>query len=133
GPGSRHRKLSTSFFCADVLRPHQFVRSTANDLGIGKLAEAEEGGHALIHYFPSPLQPLHQARVPIDSLELVILDRQTRAYFRAPASGRWRAGRVLNPDGWGYFVAFPNKQLLPVASEPLFVRWDRPIDDPTGY
>jgi ATP-dependent helicase HepA len=116
-----------------MLPLHQFVQSTATDLGVGKLVEADEDGQAVVEYFPSPVQPRHRVCVRAGSVQPAILDRQTRVYFRDPQTGRWRAGRVLEPKGWDYFVAFPNDDRQIVACEHLFVRWDRPIDDPTGY
>ena len=116
-----------------MLPLHFFVRSSANLLGVGKLV-ASKGKKATIEYFDSPAEAKrHKEIVDLETLRGVVLDEQTRVHFCDPESGLWYPGRALVPIGGNYLVAFPNGRKDEVPCENLFVRWDRPIEDPTGH
>lgn len=70
-----------------------FVSSSANGLGVGRLAEAA-GDVARVQYFLSPLQEELVQLVSADSLKWEPLQTQQRVYCFL--DDRWRAGRVLS-------------------------------------
>lgn len=117
-----------------------FVTISDNADGIGKLIAAK-GEYAEVEFFDSPSGPrLVNVQVRLKSLERVTLSRQTRTFVFEPDSGSWRAGRIDELIAYGesgdeehYSVKFPNgiSECVPVSR--LFVRWNRPIDDPTEY
>jgi ATP-dependent helicase HepA len=116
-----------------MLPLHLFVRSSANSLGIGKLISVK-GKKATIEYFDSPAEiKRHMETATVDEVHGVVLDEQTRVHYFDKESRLWHAGRALVPIGSNYLVAFPNGRKEEVPCQHLFVRWDKPIDDPTGH
>jgi ATP-dependent helicase HepA len=114
-----------------MLPLYLFVRTSENALGVGKLV-ALKGKKATIEYFDSPAEAKrHKEVVDIETVRGVVLDEQYRVQFRDPETKLWHPGRALVPIGQNYLVAFPNGRKEEIACEHLFVRWDRPIDDPT--
>lgn len=117
-----------------------FVTIKDNADGIGKLIAAE-AEYAEVEFFDSPSGPrLVNVRVRLSSVERVTLSRQTRIFMFEPDSGIWRAGRIdelITDEHSGneehYSVKFPNRVSERVPVSRLFVRWSRPIDDPTEY
>ena len=117
-----------------------FVTIKDNVDGIGKLI-AVEAEYAEVEFFDSPSGPrLVNVRVRLSSVERVTLSRQTRIFMFEPDSGIWRAGRIdelITDEQSGneehYSVKFPNGLSERVPVSRLFVRWSRPIDDPTEY
>ena len=117
-----------------------FVTIKDNVDGIGKLIAAE-AEYAEVEFFDSPSGPrLVNVRVRLSSVERVTLSRQTRIFMFEPDSGIWRAGRIdelITDEQSGneehYSVKFPNGLSERVPVSRLFVRWSRPIDDPTEY
>ena len=116
-----------------MLPLHLFVRSSSNALGVGKLI-ALKGKKATIEYFDSPAETKrHRETATAEELHGVVLDEQTRVHYFDPKAKLWYPGRALVPIGKNYLVAFPNGRKEEVPCEHLFVRWDRPIEDPTGH
>ncbi len=116
-----------------MLPLHLFVRSISNALGVGKLV-AQKGKKATIEYFDSPAEAKrHREVVDAETVFGVALDEQTRVHFLDPETELWHPGRALVPIGDNYLVAFPNGRKDEVPREHLFVRWDRPIEDPTAH
>lgn len=117
-----------------------FVTIKDNADGIGKLIAAK-AEYAEVEFFDSPSGPrLVNVRVRLNSLERVTLSRQTRIFVFEPDSGFWRAGRIdalITNEECGneehYSVKFPNGLTEHVPVSRLYVRWNRPIDDPTEY
>ena len=110
-----------------------FVRSSANDLGIGKLV-AVRRGTAEVTYFSGPGYPLQSETVPADSVRAVALECETRVYHPRPGGAGWRAGRALAPHGANYLVRFPNDTTPEqVPAVELFARCDRPLPDPALF
>jgi ATP-dependent helicase HepA len=102
-----------------------------------------EAGSAGIEYFESPAGPrIHYVQVPLRSVQEVVLPRQTRVFWFDMVRQGWVAGRVdgglVNAKAIGacedhYHVRFPNDEDTRVPISQLYVRWSRPIDDPTEY
>ena len=116
-----------------TLRAGQFVRSMQNDLGIGKVA-AVEGDRVTVEYFDSPTDGERPTRsLPSSMVEATELHQETRVYFKHPATQAWFVGRALLKTGDAYRVQFPNRKVGELPESSLFVRWDRPIDDPTDH
>jgi ATP-dependent helicase HepA len=115
-----------------MLPLHLFVRTSANALGVGKLV-ALKGKKATVEYFDSPAETKrHKEVVDVETVRGVVLDEQYRVHYLDPETALWHPGRALVPVGGNYLVAFPNGRKEEVPCEHLFVRWDRPIADPTG-
>src|SRR5579871_3836228 len=110
--------------------------------GIGRLVDADSN-QAEIEYFESPAGPrLHYIRTAIASVRKVELPSQTRIFWFDSGCHAWRAGRVhggliraeaLRTDEDHYHVRFPNDQERRIPVSQLYVRWSRPIEDPTDY
>lgn len=110
-----------------------FVRSGANNLGVGKIASATKTS-ATISYFLGPECPPHAETVPLKSLSRVVLDCETRVYELLPDRGSWRAGRALAEAAGSYLVQFPNaRKLETIAATGLYTRCDLPIADPAVF
>ena len=115
------------------------IRQSAD--GIGKLKEVRNG-QAEVEFFDSPAGPrIVQRQVSARLIKAVELASQTRVFAFDPTSGAWRAGRVggivsaeaLTSTEDHYLVHFPNGEDQHVPINRLFVRWSRPIEDPTEY
>jgi len=119
-----------------------FVEVRGRHDGIGKLVNIEAGS-AGIEYFDPPAGPrIHYVQVPLGAVQEVVLPRQTRVFWFDIVREGWVAGRVdgglVNAKAIGaredhYHVRFPNDEDTRVPISQLFVRWSRPIDDPTEY
>lgn len=115
------------------LRAGQFVKSLENNLGIGKVASIDDR-HVTIEYFESPTSEDHPTRtLPVDLVQPTELHQETRVYFKHPATGHWYVGRALIKTGDEYRVQFPNRKVGELPESSLYVRWDRPIEDPTDH
>ncbi len=101
------------------------------------------GGTGVIEYFDSPSGPrLETRRIPLRDLRRIELATQTRIFRLDPISGRWSIGRVdgglvsgkaLGKSEDHYHVRFPNQHEERVPISELFVRRNRPVEDPTEY
>ena len=110
----------------------RFIRADNNTRGVGKLVSTD-GTDATVEYFNSPTADPIIAMIPVASLRYVEIGPQTRIYWLDREAGFWRVGRVLDGEGDRFVVRFPNgdERLLP--TQELYIRWNRPITDPTPY
>ncbi len=116
-----------------TFRIGQFVESTDNDLGIGNVANID-GDRVTVEYFDSPASDEHPTRtLSANSVSPAELHQETRVYFQHPATGHWHIGRSLIKTGDEYRVQFPNRKVGELPESALYVRWNRPIQDPTDH
>lgn len=111
----------------------QFVSSTANAFGVGKIASIASGGVA-IDYFDSPVNDERQRfEVPVETIRVIQLESQTRVYFSNPVTSVWQVGRILDYQEADreYFVRFPNGEHQLIPEGQLETRWAVGTDDPT--
>ncbi|MDQ2102192.1 protein DpdE [Azospirillum isscasi] len=101
-------------------------------LGIGKLIH-QHGQSCTVEYFDAPFADGILHTYHTSEIEPFTLPGQTRLYYFNPRTGAWEIGRLLEDLEDRLHVRFPNgsDRLLP-ASE-VFVRWARPITDPTPF
>ena len=125
------------------MKPGGFVESEENDLGVGKLVEID-GRSASIEYFVSPASNARQLlRVAVTSLRPAVLHAQSRVFCWDAGRSVWRAARLLDGEPISgetlgtreehYLVAFPNKQEARIPASNMFLRWRRPVEDPTDW
>ena len=101
------------------------------ELGIGKIAGHTDDVVA-VEYFDSIADPVaHRVEVPPERIAAAPVDRQQRVYFRR---GRdWGVGRVLELELGRALVRPPGAEGdFWIGVEELYVRWDRPMNDPTA-
>ncbi|MCK9871167.1 hypothetical protein MRI28_16235 [Nocardiopsis dassonvillei] len=103
----------------------------ANCPGIGRIGSIEED-RVRIDFFESVATPIAESVwIEANRCDHVRLGVETRVYRRNPDTGSWLAGRVKDKQGDKYFVRFPNAEYdFPVPENQLYVRWDRPVQDP---
>src|SRR5690606_24507626 len=70
-------------------------------------------------------------KVETECVERITLSVQTRVYHFDVAKGAWEIGRLLDDHGDSQLIQFPNRATKHLPAEAVFVRWDRPIEDPT--
>jgi ATP-dependent helicase HepA len=112
----------------------RFVRAGGGfaGYGVGKLLSlGQETGE--VEYFHSPIDDRPVFAVPRALLQLVDLTAETRIYWRDPRGSAWRVGRVQDGIGDPIAVRFPNGDDRVLHTSDLFVRWNRPIADPTPF
>lgn len=112
-----------------------FVRALGGEhasLGIGKQV-LRRGDNCTIEYFDAPFTKGIFHTFSASEVELVTLPEQTRVYHFDTSIGAWEIGRLLDDQGSQQYVRFPNgrDRLLPVHE--VFIRWARPIADPTPF
>ena len=100
-------------------------------MGIGKQID-RKGSHCAVEYFDSPTTETVVHKIETELVKPVALAEQTRVYHFDNATGTWEIGRILDDHGDSQLVQFPNKVTKHLASEAIFVRWVRPIQDPTS-
>lgn len=112
-----------------------FVKAISGELagwGIGKLL-SRIGSACVVEYFDAPMsEPLVKECLSTE-LGSVAIPPQTRVYAFDNTSGSWEIGRVLDDHGDTQLVKFPNGKTLHLPISSVFVRWDRPIDDPSCF
>lgn len=113
-----------------------FVKVKSEDartLGIGKITD-RRGHHATVTYFdvPSDSSPF-KIEAHVSDLAVSMLPEQTRVFHQDEGSGRWRVGRVVHGEGSTCLVAFPNKQIVNIPRDQLYVRWQKPISRPIEF
>lgn len=113
------------------VRVGQFVRSQENTLGVGKVVR-REGTTVEVEYFDSIADDGRTiVELPARAVERTQISLQRRCYWLE--NDRWRVGRVVWQSEDQYGVRVPDSDLdVRVAEDELFVRWDRPIGDPTA-
>lgn len=101
-----------------------------NDLGIGKVIETSNFD-AVIEYFCSIGQRIRKT-LPLNSLEWVKLQRQTRCYLWSESQETWSLGRIFAWDEYSgkYQIDLPDRKTTFAAEQEIYVRCDRPIEDP---
>lgn len=112
-----------------------FVRAVGGEfasLGIGKQVD-RQGDSCSVEYFDSPTSEAIVRTVDARSVEPVALAEQTRVYHFDQVVGVWEIGRLLDDHGDSHLVQFPNGKTKHLRSEEIFVRWARPIQDPTPF
>jgi ATP-dependent helicase HepA len=112
-----------------------FVRAIGGhyaSLGIGKQV-GRQGALYRVEYFDSPTADLVVHAIEGSLLERVTIAEQTRIYHFDESSGTWEIGRLLDDHGDSQFVQFPNSKSKYLKSDAVFVRWARPILDPTPF
>jgi ATP-dependent helicase HepA len=103
------------------------------DLGIGKVVDLRDKT-VIVAYFDVPgEQPTYEASVPRSIVRVFSLPEQTRVFYRDLDSSRWRVGRIIEGEGATCIVAFPNQDVANLPREQLFVRWSKPINNPTEF
>ncbi|MFJ2737182.1 MULTISPECIES: protein DpdE [unclassified Streptomyces] len=118
---------------ADGSRIGTFVRVPGGP-GIGKIGAVEDG-RVRVDYFESPVTTVAHSQWVADRLaHRVLLDVEERIWWRSRnRNGAWNAGRVAYASEREYIVRFPNADYdLPVSVDDLYVRWDRPVQDPVA-
>lgn len=107
------------------------VRSRTNNLGIGK-SQGISGSDAFIEYLVSVGHRI-RVSVPVDLLEQVTLQRHTRCYLWSTEQEAWQVGRIAtwHSDDYRYEVHLPDKGVYLATEAEVYVRCDRPIEDPT--
>ncbi|MDC0189753.1 protein DpdE [Rhodospirillales bacterium] len=105
----------------------------AKDLGVGKLVAIDDV-KAVIHYFHNPAETSIEREVLSPSVQPAEILRQTRAYYDDPQRG-WRVGRVMSADRPAnrVFVRFPGRVEEDLSTDDVYVRWNKPVDDPSHY
>ncbi|WP_281040955.1 protein DpdE [Rhizobium sp. BK068] len=91
------------------------------------------GSLCAVEYFDSPMSELVVHQIEAHLIERVTLAEQTRIYHFDEAAGSWEIGRLLDDHGDSQLVQFPNGKAKHLKVEALFVRWARPIADPTLF
>ena len=114
-----------------------FVRLEFEDhkpYGLGKI-ESYKDGIVAVSFFDSPVADPVSIQAPLSALRPAKVPRQTRAYWLDIEQNRWRVGRVMRHDTEDHEVEvrFPNRNDMFLPVPDVFVRWDRPLRDPTGY
>ena len=107
---------------------HDFVIA-GNGLGIGKCI-ALDNGTATVEYFDT-IAHRETRSVPASDLRVVRLANQTRCYVHDPETARWHMGRVRRLGDGDRMIELPDQEVQNPGQEHLFVRWTRPVDDPT--
>lgn len=112
-----------------------FVKATEGEfasLGIGKLID-RTGENCLVEYFDAPDAETVIHSISASHVEDFTLPEQTRIYHFNPALASWEIGRVLDDLGASQFVRFPNGSNRQLRASEVFVRWAKPIGDPTAF
>ncbi|XXX76051.1 protein DpdE [Sorangium sp. So ce134] len=99
---------------------------TCKDFGIGKV-RAVHGSTMEVEYFDSVARQVVES-IPVEDTREATLSVQTRCYWLA--EGHWCVGRVQEALPGAYSVVF-HQQARVVPQADLFVRWSKPLEDPT--
>jgi ATP-dependent helicase HepA len=113
---------------------YQFVRSIEQhkEWGVGKVLDVS-AAVAQVEYFHSPLDEPLVVSLPVKCLGQVTLAPETRVYWHDQQTGVWRVGRVTDGEGDRIAILFPNSDDRVLSAKEVFVRWNRPITNPTPY
>lgn len=107
--------------------------SNAESDGLGKIVHLE-GSRCIVEYFDSPVVEVqHRIDVPISLVRRKRLGRNMRVFIFDHSLNQWLVGRVLDDDGDGVEVRLPHRQDIYLPYDQVFVRWKRPINDPTSF
>ncbi|TCL89540.1 ATP-dependent helicase HepA [Rhizobium sp. PP-WC-2G-219] len=100
--------------------------------GVGKLIE-RSGDICTVEYFDTPTCPTILVKVPAASVTTVTVPEQTRVYYLNPILGAWEIGRLIDDHGNVQIVQFPNKTTRHLNVLETYIRWSKPIVDPTPF
>ncbi len=101
--------------------------------GLAKIIDPD-GTHLLVEYFYGPTTSARETvRVHKSFVLRKNLGANTRIYYHDQISGLWSVGRVIQDNGNDVEVRFANKNDVILKYDHLFVRCNRPIEDPTEY
>lgn len=112
-----------------------FVRATGGEfasLGIGKQID-RQGDVCSVEYFDAPVADTIVHSISANLVEAITLPEQTRIYHFNPSLAAWEIGRLLDDLGASQYVKFPNGSDRQLAVSEVFVRWAKPIADPTAF
>ena len=112
-----------------------FVQATGGEfasLGIGKQID-RIGSVCSVEYFDSPTADTIIHAIDSDLLQAVTLPEQTRVYHFNLTLWSWEIGRLTDDQGAKQYVRFPNGSDRMLSILDVFVRWARPIVDPTPF
>lgn len=112
-----------------------FVRAPAGEFayyGVGKLIE-RNGEECTVEYFDAPTTEPIIVQFETAEIVRVTIPEQTRIYTFNRAIGAWEIGRLLDDHGDKQLVRFPNKSTRFLDAADVFVRWSKPIADPTPF
>ena len=112
-----------------------FVKARGNEgmaLGIGKLVE-RTGKQCTVEYFDAPTSEPIIRQFESNQIQVVSLPEQTRVYHFNQTVGAWEIGRILDDLGDSRLIRFPNGTTKHLKVADIFVRWARPIADPTPF
>ena len=112
-----------------------FVRARGVEgaaLGIGKLVDCV-GSRCSVEYFDAPTAEPVIRQIESNQIEAVSLPEQTRVYHFNETVGAWEIGRLLDDHGDSQLIRFPNGAIKHLKFTDIFVRWARPIADPTPF
>ena len=101
-------------------------------LGVAKVVDITNKQWT-IEYFDAPGYPLETRCVSQSSIVRKILGFNTRIYHHDHVTDHWMVGRVLQDDGEGIYVRFTDHVDKYLNYKEVFVRWKKPISDPTTY
>lgn len=107
--------------------------SSANDLGVGK-AVSRNGALLVLEYFDNPGQPAEQrfrAEVPLTGLRRFRLDQEVRAFWLKDST--WQSGRLDEINEYRDISVRTKGKTIFLKEKDVYVRWDRPLDDPVGF
>ena len=116
------------------LRRGDLLVSRENTFGPGKLI-AREDDRLVLEYFDTPGQNAsdrYTETVSRASLKRLVLSPELRVFWE-DASTHWRSGRIIETNEHGDIYVRGHEWEGFVPEERLFVRWDRPLDDPVGF
>lgn len=126
------------------MRLGSLVVCEGDQRGVARIINVDDIDQIVIQYFQSPAaedrpeQVVHWSR-----LQPAKLSENTRVYCQDTESGIWHVGRLaggelipaaaLGTDFDGYRVALPNKRVVNVPEDDLWVRSNDPVSDPMDY
>lgn len=102
------------------------------NLGIAKILESS-GNKSIIEYFDAPEKPRSIHTIANSQIVKKVLGQNCRIYYNHPQTSQWVVGRVLQDYGNKVEIRFVDYQDELLDYEHLFVRWHKPISDPTAY
>ncbi len=124
--GTPPSRFGASTSAAVELNVGDFVCIEGTRDGVGKLVEIH-GRQATVEYFDSVATRITRP-APLELLRPKSLQSQTRCYWIQEDC--WRVGRVREKVDGAYLVVCHQVHST-VSEQELFVRWARPLEDPT--
>ena len=116
----------------DFVRVFYDEHEEYENFGVGKF-ESVQDDVATVSYFDGPVSELVRVHVPAECVCPTRLSRHARVYWHDVKLNVWRVGRITNHDGSEVEVRFPNQNDRFISSQDVYIRWDCPLEDPSGY